>query len=204
MTLERVKSASGPNRDYAALANRSIPRHIAELTAETVFGGERLMDRIFIVGNGGSGKSWLAKKLAAKLRFPITHLDDLHWFPGFVGKRPRYERDQLVAEAAGNASWIIEGIYGSILKQVFPRITTLIWLDLADDECISNLVRRGQTDGGTPKQFEELLEYTRGYRIRKNHLNSFEAHHWFYEQHPKQKYRLSSRSEVTDFLVRLQ
>ncbi|MGP4691849.1 AAA family ATPase [Agrobacterium cavarae] len=162
------------------------------------------MDRIFIVGNGGSGKSWLAKELAARLGFPITHLDDLHWLPGFAGERPRHERDQLVAEAAGNVSWIIEGIYGSILKQVFPRITTLIWLDLADDECISNLVRRGQTDGGTPEQFEELLEYTRGYRLRKNHLNSFEAHHWFYEQYPKEKYRLSSRSEVTDFSVHFQ
>ncbi|TCU11214.1 AAA family ATPase [Rhizobium sullae] len=161
------------------------------------------MDRIFIVGNGGSGKSWLAEELAAKLRLPLTHLDDLHWLPGFAGERPRHERDQLVAEAADGASWIMEGIYGSILKQVFSRVTTLIWLDVADDECISNLMRRGQTDGGTPEQFEELLEYTRGYRLRKNHLNSFEGHQWFFGQHPNQKYRLSNRSEVTDFLAGL-
>ncbi len=161
---------------------------------------ERVMDRIFVVGNGGSGKSWLAKELAAKLRFPLTHLDDLHWLPGFAGERPRHERDQLVAEAADGASWIMEGIYGSILKQVFSRVTTLIWLDIADDECISNLMRRGQADGGTPEQFQELLEYTRAYRLRKNHLNSFEGHQWFFGQHPNQKYRLSSRSEVADFL----
>ncbi len=39
----------------------------------------------------------------------------------------------------------MEGIYGSILKQVFPRVTTLIWLDISDDECVSNLIQRGQT-----------------------------------------------------------
>lgn len=158
------------------------------------------MERIFIVGNGGSGKSWLAKKLAAKLKSPVAYLDELHWLPNFSGERPRHERDQLVAAAADNASWIMEGIYGSILKQVFPRITTLIWLDIADTECISNLMLRGQTDGGTPEQFEELLEYTRGYRLRQNHLNSFDGHQWFYERHPKQKFRLSSRSDITDFL----
>ncbi|NTE86618.1 hypothetical protein [Agrobacterium rubi] len=161
------------------------------------------MDRIFIIGNCGRGKSWLAKELEAKHRYPITHLDDLHWLPNFAGERPRDERDRLVAEAADDASWIMEGIYGSVLKQVLPRVTTLIWLDLADDECISNLVQRGQTGGGTPEQFEELLEYTRAYRLRKNHLNSFDGHQWFYEHHLNQKYRLSSRSDIAYFLASL-
>ncbi|MBD8689925.1 MULTISPECIES: AAA family ATPase [unclassified Rhizobium] len=109
----------------------------------------------------------------------------------------------LKQQAAAHGLWVMEGIYGSILKQVFPRVTTFIWLDLADDDCIANLMTRGQTDGGSSEQFEELLEYTRGYRFRKNHLNSFEAHHLFYEQHPEQKYRLTSRSEVANFLVGL-
>lgn len=159
------------------------------------------MDRIFIVGNGGSGKTWLAKKLAAKLGLPLTHLDDLHWLPNFAGERPRHERDRFVTEVAEGGSWIIEGIYGSILKQVFSRITTLIWLDLPEHECISNLMQRGQTSGGTQEQFEELLAYTQGYRFRKNHLNSFEGHQWCFEQYPHHKYRLSSRSEITNFLA---
>lgn len=158
------------------------------------------MDRIFIMGNGGSGKTWLAGRLADKRCIPAVHLDDLHWMPNFAGERPRHERDRLVAEAAEGSSWVMEGIYGTILKQVFPLITTLIWLDIADDECISNLRQRGQTGGGTEEQFEELLEYTRGYRLRKNHLNSFDAHHWFFEQHPLQKWRLSGRSDVAAFL----
>jgi len=31
---------------------------------------------IFVASNGGSNKTWLAGELAAKLRLPLTHLDD--------------------------------------------------------------------------------------------------------------------------------
>ncbi|WP_416067436.1 AAA family ATPase [Rhizobium sp. ZK1] len=160
-----------------------------------------VMDRIFIIGNGGSGKTWLAEQLGKKIAAPVFHLDDLHWLRNFIGERPRHERDQLVAAAADGRSWIMEGIYGSILKQVFSRVTTLIWLDVSNDECVSNLLQRGQTAGGTAEQFEELLDYTRGYHLRKNHLNSFDGHQWFFKQYTLQKFRLSSRPEMAAFLA---
>lgn len=189
-------------RDGIALASHIIARHNRKVDDNKSF-GECVTDRIFIVGNGGSRKSWMAEELAAKLGFPLTSLDDLHWLPGFAGERPRQERDQLVAEVADGLSWIMGGVYGSILKQVFPRVTTLIWLDVTDAECVANLMRRGQTGGGTKEQFEELLAYTRGYRLRKNHLNSFDGHQSFFQQHPDQKFRLSSRSEIADFVAGL-
>ncbi|MGO7019379.1 AAA family ATPase [Rhizobium leguminosarum] len=159
------------------------------------------MDRAFIMGNGGSGKTWLAQQLAQRLRYPVFHLDDFHWLPNFAGERPRDERNRLVAEAADGNSWIMEGIYGSVLTQVLSRVTALIWLDIPDSECISNLIQRGQTGGGTDEQFEELLEYTRGYRLRKNHMNSFDAHEQFFEGHSLQKLKLGSRSDATAFLA---
>lgn len=162
------------------------------------------MDRIFVIGNGGSGKTWLAARLAERLHVPSVHLDDFHWLPNFVGERPRDERDRLVAEAADDSSWVMEGVYGSILKQVLPRVTTLIWLDLPVDECVSNLLQRGQTGGGTDEQFEELLDYTRSYGLRQNHLNSFEGHQRLFEMHPFQKFRLSSRSDIESFLARFE
>lgn len=162
------------------------------------------MDRVFVVGNGGSGKTWLTERLAERLRAPPVHLDDLHWLLNFVGERPRDERDQLVTVAANGSTWVMEGIYGSVLKQVLPRVTTLIWLDLSVDECVSNLLERGQTGGGTDEQFEELLEYARGYPLRQNHLNSFDGHQRLFEAHPRQKFRLSSRSDTASFLAKVE
>lgn len=161
----------------------------------------RVMDRIFVVGNGGSRKSWLAERLAERLCLTSVHLDDLYWLPNFAGERPREERDLLVAVAANGSQWVMEGIYGAVLKQVLPRITTLIWLDLSVGECVSNLLHRGQTGGGTDEQFEELLEYTRGYPLRQNHLNSLDGHQRLFEAYPLQKFRLSSRSDTASFLA---
>ena len=158
------------------------------------------MDRTFIIGNGGSGKSWLARRLAEKQGVPLVHLDDLHWLPNFAGERPRDDRDRLVAESAEGEAWVMEGIYGSILHNVLARVTCLIWLDLPDDACIANLLDRGQQGGGTAEQFEDLLSYTRGYRIRRNSLNSFEGHQRFFEAFGGKTAKLKSRAEITVLL----
>ena len=158
------------------------------------------MDRTFIIGNGGSGKSWLGRRLAERHGVPRVHLDDLHWLPNFAGERLRDERDRLVAEAAEGEAWVMEGIYGSILQQVLARVTYLIWLDLPDDACIANLLDRGQQGGGTAEQFEDLLSYTRGYRVRQNSLNSFEGHQRFFEAFGGKKARLKSRAEIAALL----
>ena len=158
------------------------------------------MDRTFIIGNGGSGKSWLARRLAERHGVPLVHLDDLHWLPNFAGERLRDERDRLVAEAAKGEAWVMEGIYGSILQQVLARVTRLIWLDLPDDACIANLMDRGQQGGGTAEQFEDLLSYTRGYRIRQNSLNSFEGHQRFFEAFVGKTAKLKSRAEIAALL----
>lgn len=106
----------------------------------------------------------------------------------------------LKPQATPRGSW--KGYTVQFSSRSSPRDN----IDLArfsDDECASNLMRQGQTDGGPWEQFKDLLAYTRGCRLRKNHLNSFEAHHWFDEQHNEQKYRLTNRSEVANFLVGL-
>lgn len=159
------------------------------------------MDRVFFMGNSGSGKSWLTQQLAQRRQYPVFHLDDFHWLPNFMGERPRDERNRLAvqAQAAEVNSWIMEGIYGSILRQVLSQVTTLAWLDIPDSECVSNLRQRGQAGGGAEEQFEELLEYTRGYRVRKSHMNSFDAHERFFEECSLQKLKLGSRSDVTAF-----
>jgi hypothetical protein len=159
-----------------------------------------VVDRIFVIGNGGSGKTWLTEKLSAGLHIPSTHLDDLHWLPNFEAERLREERDRLVDEAAHGAAWIMEGIYGSVFRQVSARVTTLIWLDLSVDECLSNLMHRGQTGGGTVEQFDDLLAYTRAYHDRQN-LNSYAGHLRLFDEFGLEKFRFSGRSDCASFLA---
>jgi adenylate kinase family enzyme len=52
------------------------------------------MKRILIIGNSGSGKSWLAAQLAERLTIREVNLDTIVWQPGgFNQKRSQHEID---------------------------------------------------------------------------------------------------------------
>ncbi len=129
------------------------------------------------MGNGGSGKTWLARKLGDVLGHQVIHLDDLHWEPGNYGiARDRALRDKDVQRAAEADRWIMEGVYGQLVHMAMGRATTLIWLDLPEDECMANIRRRGIQGNGSQTRFQDLLQWVAEYRIRKNNWNSFDAH----------------------------
>ena len=99
------------------------------------------MQRIAIVGCGGSGKSMLARQIAASLDLPLTHLDaiyyDQNWNPlpqeEFVTRQ-----EKLVVEP----QWIIEGNYASTLPIRLTAADTVIFLDLPAITCLWGILQR--------------------------------------------------------------
>jgi adenylate kinase family enzyme len=161
-------------------------------------------DRTLIMGNGGCGKTWLACRLGDVLGHRVIHLDDLHWEPRNYGiARDRGLRDKDVHTAAEADRWIMEGVYGQLVHMVLGRATTLIWLDLPEDECISNIQQRGLQGGGSPTRFQDLLQWVAEYRIRKNNWNSFDAHNRLYELFAGPKALLRNRAEIAAYLDRI-
>lgn len=100
--------------------------------------------RIVVVGNSGSGKTWLATSLAASTMVPVIHLDDLFWEPGgFDKKREQVVVMRLVEEYQSGDSWIVEGVFGE-LATIFADVADLfIWLDIDWSTCKTRLERRG-------------------------------------------------------------
>lgn len=49
--------------------------------------------KVVIIGNSGSGKTWLARKLAGNASVPLIHLDEIFWEPGGFDKK---SRDDLI------------------------------------------------------------------------------------------------------------
>lgn len=155
--------------------------------------------RVLIIGNGGSGKTWLAKRIGSGLKVLVTHLDDIRWAPGQYGIR---RDDQLVLQevvAAGVAhNWVIEGVYGWLAKSVLDRVTTLIWLDLPEDECIANIKSRGNQGGGSVESFQELIEWVSEYRHRTS-SSSFKGHQYLFNTYGGPKVQLRTRAEISTY-----
>lgn len=91
-------------------------------------------DRTIILGNTASGKSWLSKKLGAKLSSRIVDLDQIRAIDGDCSRR---ETKQIAVaktvEKAKHDQWIIEGVYGWLVNLIGDRATYLIWMDIPSD-----------------------------------------------------------------------
>lgn len=100
--------------------------------------------KTIIIGNSGSGKTWLAAKMAEKSGFSVIHLDDLFWEPGgFDKKRPKETVLRLVEESMSGHSWIVEGVFGELVGLYLDQADLLVWLDLDWDICRNRLLERG-------------------------------------------------------------
>lgn len=93
-----------------------------------------------MAGTPGSGKTTVARLLAAQLGLPHFELDALHHGPGWT-KRPTFEAD--VVEFCATDRWVTEDQYHRFLDELlWSRADTVVWLDLSRRIVIRRLVRR--------------------------------------------------------------
>ena len=137
--------------------------------------------RTVIIGNSGSGRTWLAQKLATD-DTEIIHLDDLFWLPGgYDRKRSKEEINLLIVQSKRREKWISEGVFGELAEQYFDVAATLIWLDMPWTLCQTRLNQRGSVSKQylEREQSEEglrrLLEWASQYYDRTD-LKSYSGH----------------------------
>ena len=84
-----------------------------------------------VVGNAGSGKSWLGLRVAQVLRVPFVELDAIHHLSGWEPIDPE-EFLTRVATVAATDAWVIDGNYRLVVVEgpVWHRADTVVWLDL--------------------------------------------------------------------------
>ena len=109
------------------------------------------MERIAIVGCGGSGKSHLARVLGARLGITPAHLDALYydrgWQPLEQEAFASLQRDLVAAPR-----WIIDGNYASTLPIRLEAADTVIFLDLPGWACLLGIAQRRLRHGGGQHQ----------------------------------------------------
>lgn len=96
--------------------------------------------RILILGNSGSGKTTMARRLASERGLVHLDLDTVVWEPH--GVAVARSRGAVLADLAdfveANAGWVIEGSYGDLIEHLAPAAIELRWLDVDIETCLTH------------------------------------------------------------------
>jgi adenylate kinase family enzyme len=88
----------------------------------------RACQRILILGRTGSGKTTLARELAAEIGVPHVELDALYFGPDFSTVPLSVLRERTSTAIAADR-WVTDGNKSAVRDLVWPRADTVIWLD---------------------------------------------------------------------------
>ena len=87
------------------------------------------MRRIAVIGNGGGGKSTLARALGQKLGIPVHEVDEVQWLSGWR-RAPLDEVAHTLDAWVADDSWIIDG-FGPwpVIDRRMARADTIVYVD---------------------------------------------------------------------------
>lgn len=87
------------------------------------------MNKITIIGNGGTGKSTLGEYLAKRRGIPVFHLDQFSWSEGWK-RVPENMFLEKLKTVLSTEQWIIEGwAFHSTMRLRFEEADTILFLN---------------------------------------------------------------------------
>ena len=165
------------------------------------------MKRVLIIGNSGSGKSWLSSRLSSLLQVKEVNLDSVVWEPGgYNQKRSQESIDRELEKLSTESSWVVEGVFGALAEKLVSSADTLIFLDLDWPLCEQSLLSRGSESSKqldhelAEENFRALLKWASEYGSRTS-KSSREFHHHLYAGFKGTKLHVTTREEVNAFVV---
>ncbi|GAA2411173.1 DNA topology modulation protein [Nonomuraea africana] len=104
------------------------------------------MNRVAVVGSGGSGKSHLARELGRLLNAPVTHLDAVFYDDEWNALPPeKFEAAQRELVAAPR--WVIDGNYNSSLHVRLEACDTVVMMDVSTPAALWGILSRQARHG---------------------------------------------------------
>ena len=137
-------------------------------------------EKIILIGSGGSGKSYMAKKIAQITNYPLYHLDNEFWKPDWV-MTTKEEKIKRHEELFYGETWIIDGNYNSTLEIRFAAADLVIFLDVNRIVCILSAARR------VGKKRSDLPDYLTESKWLSKEFAQFAKWLWNYPKYDRPK-----------------
>lgn len=128
--------------------------------------------RIILLGNAGTGKSTMARRLIGSRDIPCLSLDEIAWEEAMVRKPLHESLEELQRFIDNHDQWVIEGCYSDLVEAALPFCTELRFLKPGVEVCVEHCRRRPWE----PEKFssreeqdamlEQLIEWVREYEVR--------------------------------------
>lgn len=174
------------------------------------------MRRVSVVGTSGSGKSWLARRLAERIGAPHLELDSVYHQPGWV-PLPEDELRAVVSRFTAGPGWVVDGNYSAVRENVvWPRADTVVWLDLPRrvvfrqvvGRTLARVTTRRELWNGNRERWRDILSldpqrsiilwaWTRHRIYRRRYETATQDPRWAHLHFV----RLRSRRQVSEFLA---
>jgi len=157
--------------------------------------------KVLIFGNSASGKSTMAKHLAASEELAHLDLDTLAWQPTTPPTRTLLAESSHAIEhfMQVNKDWVIEGCYSDLLAIAEPESTEVIFMNLPVEECIVNANNRPwephkyDSKEAQDANLSMLIDWIAQYEIRDDTFSKA-AHFEFYQNYIGDKQVLTSNA----------
>ena len=153
-----------------------------------------------MVGNSGSGKTPLARRLAEALSVPQLELDSVFHQPGWQPLDSAIFRSR-VGEFTTGESWVVDGNYSAVRDIVWSRADTVVWLDFPRRRVMWQLLVR------TLRRMATGAELWNGNRERWQNLVRLDPEQsilaWAWTRHPvyRERYRAAQADPANAHLT---
>ncbi len=102
------------------------------------------IQRVTVLGNSGTGKTTLAKKISHKLNYPHLSLDSVYWQPNWKTASSQQFNDAVLSFLKSNTCFVIDGNYMNSLsfEARLKFSDTIIILDYPNSKAIKGIFER--------------------------------------------------------------
>ncbi len=161
--------------------------------------------RIAIIGNSGSGKSILARRLATGNATSILDLDTVVWAPEriAIARDPAAVHADIKQFCSAHAEWIVEGCYTDCIQATLRYRPELVFLDPGKEVCLENCRRRPWEPHKYASRADQdaMLDFLLGWveeYYRRDDDRSLKAHQALFDEYrgPKRLVRGPARTSA--------